>query len=93
MALPPAQSGTLHPTRAIAALLEAHRDAIWFDESGLSTSDVRQWMEPPLTMGYSLIALFLSIPAWIGFAVWIFVDGILMLAGRPIDGQGRPLRP
>jgi benzoylformate decarboxylase len=42
--LPPAKSGALHPTRAIAGLLERFGDAIWFDESGLSTSDVRQWM-------------------------------------------------
>ena len=27
------------------ALLGGFRDAIWVDESGLSTSDVRQWME------------------------------------------------
>jgi benzoylformate decarboxylase len=42
--LPAAKPGVLHPTRAIAALLERFQDAIWFDESGLSTSDVRQWM-------------------------------------------------
>jgi benzoylformate decarboxylase len=42
--LPAAKDGVLHPTRAIAALLERFEDAIWFDESGLSTSDVRQWM-------------------------------------------------
>lgn len=42
--LPPATAGAIHPTRAIAALLECFHDAIWFDESGLSTSDVRQWM-------------------------------------------------
>jgi len=42
--LPAAKAGALHPTRAIAALLERFKDAIWFDESGLSTSDVRQWM-------------------------------------------------
>ncbi|HYC48186.1 MAG TPA: thiamine pyrophosphate-dependent enzyme, partial [Burkholderiales bacterium] len=45
--LPPAKAGTLHPTRAIAALLGKFGDAIWFDESGLSTSDVRQWMNLP----------------------------------------------
>ncbi len=28
-------------------LLKAFPDAIWFDESGLSTSDVRQWMNLP----------------------------------------------
>ena len=42
--LPAAKRGALHPTRAVAALLERFRDAIWYDESGLSTSDVRQWM-------------------------------------------------
>lgn len=40
----PAESASLHPTRAVATLLEHYADAIWFDESGLSTSDVRQWM-------------------------------------------------
>lgn len=42
--VPPPAAGALHPTRAIAALLARFGDAIWFDESGLSTSDVRQWM-------------------------------------------------
>jgi hypothetical protein len=28
-----------------------------------------------------------------GLWVWFVVDGIIMLAGRPVDGQGRPLRP
>lgn len=41
----PAHQSMLHPTRAIHALLERYRDAIWLDESGLSTSDVRQWMQ------------------------------------------------
>jgi benzoylformate decarboxylase len=45
--LPAPQQSVLHPTRAIAALLERHCDAIWFDESGLSTSDIRQWMTLP----------------------------------------------
>ena len=43
--LPARKRGVLHPTRAIAALLERFQKAIWFDESGLSTSDVRQWMQ------------------------------------------------
>lgn len=43
--LPSAQKGILHPSRAIHALLNQYREAIWVDESGLSTSDVRQWME------------------------------------------------
>ena len=42
----PARAGDrLHPTRAVVALLERFADAMWFDESGLSTSDVRQWMK------------------------------------------------
>ncbi len=44
LALPKRDARTLHPTRAIAALLSHYRDAIWVDEAGLSTSDVRQWM-------------------------------------------------
>jgi benzoylformate decarboxylase len=40
----PGPRAKLHPTRAMHALLERFRDAIWVDESGLSTSDVRQWM-------------------------------------------------
>jgi benzoylformate decarboxylase len=43
-ALPTADSTTLHPTRAIHALLERYRDATLVDESGLSTSDVKQWL-------------------------------------------------
>jgi benzoylformate decarboxylase len=44
MALPARQAGIFHPSRAIHALLKAFPGAIWVDESGLSTSDVRQWM-------------------------------------------------
>ena len=43
--LPAAHKNVLHPSRAVHALLDAFSDAIWFDESGLSTSDVRQWMK------------------------------------------------
>jgi benzoylformate decarboxylase len=42
--LPNRHAKVLHPTLAIHALLEQFADAIWIDESGLSTSDVRQWM-------------------------------------------------
>ncbi|WP_432827785.1 TM2 domain-containing protein [Dactylosporangium sp. CA-092794] len=28
-----------------------------------------------------------------GLWIWFLIDGIMMLAGRPVDGQGRPLRP
>ena len=44
LALPKLDKKLLHPTRAIHALLQNYRDAIWVDEAGLSTSDVRQWM-------------------------------------------------
>ena len=46
-AVPAAQPQVFHPSRAVHALLKAFPDAIWFDESGLSTSDVRQWMNLP----------------------------------------------
>jgi benzoylformate decarboxylase len=42
--LPGPARDVLHPTRAVASLLSRFHDALWFDESGLSTSDVRQWM-------------------------------------------------
>jgi benzoylformate decarboxylase len=45
LALPARNTRVLHPTRAISALLKKYNDAIWLDESGLSTSDVRQWMK------------------------------------------------
>ncbi len=47
VALPAAQAKVFHPSRAVHALLAAFPDAIWIDESGLSTSDVRQWMKLP----------------------------------------------
>ncbi|MEY4006185.1 MAG: hypothetical protein RLZZ221_2281, partial [Verrucomicrobiota bacterium] len=40
----PRNARVLHPTLAIHALLKQYAHAIWVDESGLSTSDVRQWM-------------------------------------------------
>jgi benzoylformate decarboxylase len=43
--VPQAADGYVHPTRAVVALLERFSDALWYDESGLSTSDVRQWMK------------------------------------------------
>ncbi|MCA3118689.1 MAG: thiamine pyrophosphate-binding protein [bacterium] len=45
VALPEAAAAVFHPTRAIVALLRAFGDAIVFDESGLSTSDVRQFID------------------------------------------------
>lgn len=42
--LPVEHQGEFHPSRAVEALLGAFGDAVWVDESGLSTSDVRQWM-------------------------------------------------
>jgi benzoylformate decarboxylase len=47
VALPARQAKVFHPSRAVHALLAAFPDAIWIDESGLSTSDVRQWMNLP----------------------------------------------
>lgn len=37
-------------------------------------------------LGVGFIAFF---AAW----VWFIVDGIVVLAGQPVDGHGRPLRP
>lgn len=42
--VPDAQPDVFHPTRAIAALLDAFPGALVFDEAGLSTSDVRQYV-------------------------------------------------
>jgi benzoylformate decarboxylase len=42
--LPAKVAGTFHPSRAVCAVLDAFPDALVFDEGGLSTSDVRQWM-------------------------------------------------
>jgi benzoylformate decarboxylase len=47
VALPARQDQVFHPSRAVHALLAGFPDAIWIDESGLSTSDVRQWMRLP----------------------------------------------
>ena len=47
VALPPQQARVFHPSRAVHTLLAAFPNAIWIDESGLSTSDVRQWMRLP----------------------------------------------
>jgi TM2 domain-containing membrane protein YozV len=38
------------------------------------------------------IAQLLLTPMFIGI-VWSFIDGIVILAGRPTDREGRPLRP
>lgn len=45
VAVPKKLARKLHPSRAVYALLNHFDDALWVDESGLSTSDVRQWME------------------------------------------------
>jgi benzoylformate decarboxylase len=47
VALPARQDKLFHPSRAVHTLLAAFPGAIWIDESGLSTSDVRQWMQLP----------------------------------------------
>jgi TM2 domain-containing membrane protein YozV len=37
---------------------------------------------------------FLVLPffVFVGCWLWFVIDGIVLLAGRPVDGQGRPLR-
>jgi len=37
-------------------------------------------------------ALIVPIFTFIGLWIWFWVDGIVMLSGRPVDGYGRPLR-
>jgi hypothetical protein len=36
--------------------------------------------------------LIVPILVFVGLWIWFWVDGIVMLAGRPVDGYGRPLR-
>ena len=43
--VPDTVAGVFHPSRAIDALLRGFRGAIVFDEAGLSTSDVRQFID------------------------------------------------
>jgi hypothetical protein len=42
--------------------------------------------------GIGVAQLLLTLFFGIGM-VWAFIDGIVILAGRPTDGRGRPLRP
>jgi TM2 domain-containing membrane protein YozV len=43
-----------------------------------------------VTLGLALVvAIPLAAAAWL----WAVIDGIVLLAGTPVDGQGRPLRP
>ena len=46
-----------------------------------------------MLVSYFLVILligFLLVPA---FWIWGVIDGIVMLTGNPVDGEGRPLRP
>jgi TM2 domain-containing membrane protein YozV len=38
------------------------------------------------------VFLFVPLVVWFGIWAWFIVDGIILLAGKPFDGQGRPLR-
>ncbi|MEV6930060.1 hypothetical protein AB0M46_37020 [Dactylosporangium sp. NPDC051485] len=42
-----------------------------------------------------ICGFFLLVPFLVtgGLWLWFVIDGIMILAGRPVDGQGRPLRP
>lgn len=42
--------------------------------------------------GIGIAQLLLTVFFGIG-VIWSFIDGIVILAGRPTDGKGRPLRP
>jgi hypothetical protein len=37
-------------------------------------------------------ALIFPLLIFAGLWIWFVIDGIIMLAGNPVDGQGRPLR-
>lgn len=97
--LPAAQGDTLHPTRAVAALTEAFASAIWIDEAGLSTSDVRQLVRAKAGeylingsggIGWGLAA---SVGAAIGNAdrqvVAIIGDGSALYASEALWAAGR----
>jgi len=43
---------------------------------------------PGIGVAQLLLTLFFGIGV-----IWAFIDGIVILAGRPTDGRGRPLRP
>jgi hypothetical protein len=40
----------------------------------------------------NIFVLFLPILVYVGVVIWFVIDGIMMLTGRPVDGQGRLLR-
>ena len=42
--------------------------------------------------GIGIAQLLLTVFFGLGM-IWAFIDGIVILAGRPTDGKGRPLRP
>ena len=42
--------------------------------------------------GIGIAQLLLTVFFGLG-QIWAFIDGIVILAGRPTDGKGRPLRP
>ena len=42
--------------------------------------------------GIGIAQLLLTVFFGLG-VIWAFIDGIVILAGRPTDGKGRPLRP
>jgi TM2 domain-containing membrane protein YozV len=39
------------------------------------------------------LALIIAVPLLAAGWLWPVIDGVIMLAGRPVDGQGRLLRP
>jgi benzoylformate decarboxylase len=69
--LPAATDGVFHPTLAIHALLASMPEALVIDEAGLSTSDVRQWLQSKagdyLINGSGGIGW--SVPAAVGAAI------------------------
>lgn len=64
--------------------------------AGQSTLGTVQLVSSLIAWTMLLCGFFSFFLTWIvafGIWLWFVVDGILLLAGRPVDGQGRLLRP
>lgn len=44
-------------------------------------------------LGYLTLLFVVGAVILVGVAFWALLDGIVILAGRPVDAHGRPLRP
>src|ERR1700730_16172172 len=63
--------------------------------AGQTTLGVIQLCASAVAWLFAVCAAFtfgLTLIVTVGIWIWFVVDGIIMLAGNPVDGQGRPLR-